>query len=243
MSLRKEGFWDDHYSNELKNFEDCGDEGEVWFGKGLTRKISSWLIKHLEAKSQQEQTVKIIDIGCGNAFFLCDLINKYQSSYGDGSKLKLETLGIDYSANSIELSKKLIIEKGLTQDIQVVQCDFLNLASVISASQGFKYDYIVDIGTYDAICLLASQSASATEDARSQYIKSLISLIKKTSIFILASCNNTESELSEVFDVFEGKVFRLLDRIKTPEITFGGKQGNQVTCLIFQIEDSISSST
>lgn len=36
--------WDDVYEKELANFREHGDEGEVWFGYPVVRKMVSWCV-------------------------------------------------------------------------------------------------------------------------------------------------------------------------------------------------------
>lgn len=233
MALREEGFWDEHYGNELKNFEQDGDEGEVWFGKGLTRKIVTWLIKKFQQHEASKDQIEIIDVGCGNGFFICELVDKFRSQT---FKSGLKVVGIDYSRNSIDLSAKILDEKDLTDSVTLKQCNFLDSDQVNQATEGSKFDYIIDIGTYDAICLLASHSTSALVEAKLKYIKSILSLILEKSIFILASCNNTESELLTLFESLDGFSSHIVDRIETPKMKFGGKEGSQVTCLIIEVK-------
>lgn len=242
MALRQDSYWDEHYENELKNFEEGGDEGEIWFGKGLSRKIADRIISELDSKYLKSQGTSLIDIGCGNAFLLLTIIEKLRSGSCDkfrGSMDKFRTLGIDYSANSIKLSKKIVNSKGLNDTIDLEQCDFLNPNQLERATGGQKFDFVVDKGTFDAICLLASGSDSKLIDANTRYMRSLYSLVKEGTIFILASCNYVKEELLALFDIeCKNKCgSKLVDKIETPKLQFGGKEGSQVTCLIMRFSE------
>ena len=41
--LGTQEYWENFYEEELENFENHGDEGESWFGKGNTMKIVRWV--------------------------------------------------------------------------------------------------------------------------------------------------------------------------------------------------------
>lgn len=234
MALRKEGFWDDHYQLELRNYEEDGDEGEVWFGRGLSRRISNWLIERINERHHNLES-KIIDIGCGNAFLLITLAKNYKSEeHNTGLKL----LGIDYSAKSIELSRKIIASYNYESLIELKQCDFLNQGEVKYIANGTRFEFVIDIGTFDAICLLAGdeQAEKTLEQTKVSYMKSLYSLVRAKSVLVLASCNHTEEELLPMFGIdCENRLSsQLLGRIETPRIKFGGKEGSQVTCLMIE---------
>lgn len=236
MALRKEGFWDEHYKLELKNYTDNGDEGEIWFGKGLSRKIVDWIIAKLETKAN-EGGVRFIDIGCGNAFLALALIEKLNSLNMVDIIKNLEIHAIDYSSDSIQLSESIATDRGYRESISLERCDFLNLSEVQNLACGKNYDFIVDKGTYDAICLLAGESEVELRDTKDKYIRSLFSLVNKFSHFLLASCNNTDQELFQVFEELTppSHEFKMIDKIETPKIQFGGKEGSQVTCIILKL--------
>lgn len=223
MGLREEGYWDEHYKLELSNFQEDGDEGEVWFGKGLSRKIVLWIKDQVESG----QKIRILDIGCGNAFLLYSLVDSL-----DHDELLLH--GIDYSVNSIELSRSIIESKGLSSRIKVNQCDFLDTNQLESTFEGTKFNYIIDKGTFDAICLLSSDQI--LEETKRNYMKSVYSIVDNNSKFILASCNHTEEELCHLFklDCPNRLPVEMIGKIDTPTLKFGGKEGSQVTCLIFR---------
>lgn len=231
MDLREEGYWDSHYELELKNYREDGDEGEIWFGKGLNRKIVSWLINKFP-DHEEDKTVNIIDIGCGNAFTLCSLAEKLQSK-------RIKLLGIDYSNNSIALSSEIVNLRDLKRLISLSQCDFLDHTKLVEITNDSKFQYIIDKGTYDAICLL-SKNLTLSKD---RYLRSLYSLVTDGSILILASCNHTKEELLKLMETeCETKWINccLIDEIETPKLQFGGQEGSQVTCLIFKFAKSLS---
>ena len=95
--------WDNQYSLEKKNFEEIGDRGEVWFGENAMNRMVRWLEKNVDPDSQ------IIDLGCGNGVMSIEL-------YEAGFK---HVHGVDYSANAIDLAKKLAQDSGLEdQEVQ-----------------------------------------------------------------------------------------------------------------------------
>jgi SAM-dependent methyltransferase len=238
MNLRQEGCWDQHYEEELKNFHDNGDEGDVWFGEPLTRKIVNRILQEIsdnKTTSESNSDIRILDVGCGNAFLLCTLAEKAAQQLPDSTSNRLKLFGIDYSANAIELSKNVVSSKQQEHLIHLQQCDFLDTTQVREFSQEQAFDFIVDKGTYDAICLLSNN----TDDLVKQRYKQSVSAISKTgTIFILASCNHTEDELLSLFNedgiAPDQPRYRLLRRIETPKIKFGGKEGSQVCCLVLK---------
>lgn len=237
MALRREGYWDEHYSLELRNYEEDGDEGEVWFGKGLSRRIFDWILETIRSKNRSTSDKwDILDVGCGNSYTLTTLVERAKDKLSVDHLDNLRLFGLDYSRNSIDLSKKIVLDKGYTDVIALEQCDFLNHKEVSEVTKDMKFDIVIDKGTFDAICLLASDSPEKLKAAKLNYIQSVYSVSKVSSTFILASCNSTEEELLPIFDIDSpGKrETKLIGRIESPKIQFGGKEGSQVTCLIME---------
>lgn len=233
MDLREEGYWEKHYEQELRNYEEDGDEGDIWFGKALNKKIVEWLLNRLSHFSDAPPSaVDVIDIGCGNSFLLCSLVEKFKERFEQSTR-SLKTLGIDYSANSISLSTRIVRDRQLIEQIELRECDITDQNQVKSISRERKFDFIVDKGTYDAICLLNAEPEDKLEQTRQAYSKSIATLSKPGTVFILASCNHTEDELLSQLNFRDSH--RLIDRIETPRLQFGGKSGSQVTCLIFEL--------
>ena len=63
---------------ELKNFEEIGDDGEVWFGLDVQKKTIEYLSKkYLDIKSiEEEKQPKVLDVGTGNGAFLFKLAKR-----------------------------------------------------------------------------------------------------------------------------------------------------------------------
>lgn len=231
MGLRDKGFWNSHYELELQNYELDGDEGDVWFGKPLSRRIANWIVPRLLSRGEKSS---ILDVGCGNSFTLRTILRLYENQSTSIETDKLKFVGIDFASNSIELSRKILESQSIPdQQIQLSQCDFLDKRQLEATFGGRKYDYIIDIGTYDAICLLSTDNPPAPI-----YMQSVCSLIKDKTILILASCNHTEEELSILLDLAKKyspeMSTTIIDRIESPKYKFGGKEGSQVCCLIIE---------
>ncbi len=83
---------------ELKNFQENGDDGEVWFGNDVQKKSVEYIMKKYDIASMKvEDQPSVLDLGTGNGAFLFKLAKKGLR------KLK----GIDYSDFSIKLAKTI----------------------------------------------------------------------------------------------------------------------------------------
>lgn len=133
------------YERELVNFEEIGDEGEVWFGEDSVEKMVDWCTDNIPPSSSP----RVLEIGCGNGTLLFGLL---EAGY-DASKLA----GIDYSAGAVRLAQGIAATKG-GEGITLTQCDFLSdtpahLASEADNEELEYWDLLLDKGTYDAIAL------------------------------------------------------------------------------------------
>ncbi|GJJ08266.1 hypothetical protein Clacol_002476 [Clathrus columnatus] len=179
-------YWDNIYDEEIENFEDIGDEGEIWFGEESMLKMVQWVIEH--APPQRN----ILEVGTGNGVLLCELAtNGYDPSH---------LLGIDYSLGSIALSKRVAEKRGI-KDISFSLCDFLSenplgLGHMDGNGVG-QWDLLLDKGTFDAIAL-SKPDASGKVPADS-YPHRVARLLGPGGLFLLTSCNYTEEELRERF--------------------------------------------
>ncbi|XP_064632504.1 EEF1A lysine methyltransferase 2-like [Lineus longissimus] len=202
-------YWDGAYSTELKNFKELGDVGEVWFGEETLARMVRWL-----EKSEIPRDSSILDVGCGNGMFLVELAKEGFTNL----------TGVDYSMGAIELAK--LVSIGEKVDINYEQADLLeDLWDTSTASLKRHYDVCADKGTYDAVCL----NPDDAKQRRNIYIKNIHQLLNSNGYFIITSCNWTEDELRWHFS--EG--FSVHKVIPIPKFTFGGKQGQTTTTIIF----------
>ncbi|KAF7281300.1 hypothetical protein GWI33_004882 [Rhynchophorus ferrugineus] len=100
-------YWEKRYKQEIKNFTNHGDVGEIWFGEDIVDKVTVWIIKHIP------KTARIIDVGCGNGHTLIELANEGYTNL----------VGVDYSERAVILAQSIAENRGL--NIKYSQCDIL----------------------------------------------------------------------------------------------------------------------
>ncbi|KAL9959284.1 hypothetical protein ACROYT_G032595 [Oculina patagonica] len=98
-------YWDEAYSEEMVNFNDTGDVGEVWFGENSMNRIVKW-IKKCENITKLSS---FLDIGCGNGMLL---VNLAQHGYTN-------LVGVDYSEGAIQLALAIAAEEQVNIKYQV----------------------------------------------------------------------------------------------------------------------------
>jgi len=189
-----------------------------------------------EGKNEGSKSTSFLDLGTGNGHFLFAL----RAAGWTG-----QMLGIDYSSASIKLARQ--IEWGRTQErsdneavesstpISFEEHDILSRTLPSHMIQG-GFDVVLDKGTFDAVSLSSERDATGRHICET-YCSSVEPLVRDGGLFIITSCNWTESELLVRFgirDVSEVGAFKLKDRIKYPKFTFGGKTGQSVVTLCFE---------
>ncbi|KAI9144074.1 S-adenosyl-L-methionine-dependent methyltransferase [Paraphysoderma sedebokerense] len=205
-------YWDSMYETEIKNFQDHGDEGEIWFGEDSEEKMVDWVLDN-----HTNHGTRILDLGCGNGHLLFSLA---ESSYTN-------LTGIDYSPSAISLAKSILSTRNFpsSPSIQFFQADLLNSNSVEQfvtkavLKENGKFDVILDKGTFDAICLSsASPSPPTSVDSENEkpkttekqkpadkkhlatlFVNSILQLLADDGHFLLTSCNWTMDELIWLF--------------------------------------------
>lgn len=154
--------WDSVYQEELANFEEIGDEGEIWyviptvqlsqlklfrFGAETVEKMVEWSLENIPPSSN----ASVLEIGSGNGTLLFGLLD---AGY-DPDKLS----GIDYSPGAVALSTQIAQTRGGSMTrINFSECDFLKNDPPIPENLRLEsridiWDLILDKGTYDAIAL------------------------------------------------------------------------------------------
>ena len=106
--LSKQEYWETNFEQELNNFVNHGDDGEVWFGKDVQKKTVEYLLNRFPSSDK----LKVLDVGTGNGALLFKLVKKGFLAH---------LVGIDYSDWSVAFSKKiqesLIEERPLVAEI------------------------------------------------------------------------------------------------------------------------------
>ncbi|KAF9052502.1 S-adenosyl-L-methionine-dependent methyltransferase [Hymenopellis radicata] len=215
--------WDDVYKLELENFDDNGDEGEVWFGEESVEKMVDWVVEHIP--SSEPST--ILEVGSGNGTLLFALL---EAGYNAAT-----LSGIDYSADAVKLATNIASTRN-ADEIHFSACDFLNdnpplLPHMDQSSLLACWDLLLDKGTYDAIAL-----GGKDEQGRSpayQYPQRAARLLKDGGFFLITSCNFTEDELKASF-VTPDTGFIYHSRIKHRSFSFGGVSGSVVSTVAFK---------
>lgn len=200
--------WNEVYEKELADFEDIGDEGEIWFGEHTLKKLVGWL----ENNKCVGKDFNVLDIGCGNGVTLVEMAKRGF----------VNLTGCDYSLQAVELARNIAEKETVKIDYMVI--DILDLEN--SALKGRHFDVCIDKGTYDAISLNPKNS----KHCRELYKKSLCQLLNTNGVFALASCNWTLDELKDFFK----SDFDLIEELPSPKFTFGGVAGQSVTSCIWR---------
>ncbi|KAK6994757.1 protein-lysine N-methyltransferase mettl10 [Biomphalaria glabrata] len=214
-ALGTQEYWDEAYSRELKNYNEVGDVGEIWFGEEAQDRMVNWLVKSGRSLSDH-----ILDIGCGNGMLLLALREEGFSNL----------TGIDYSESAIQLSRSIAEKHGST-DIIFQVSSILNPDEIATLTKKHLYDVCLDKGTYDAISL---RDVSQPDDNKI-YCQNIKTLLNKDGILIITSCNWTREQLELQFR----HEFELVHELPAPKFTFGGKTGQTVTTLILRRRDDL----
>ncbi|XP_064483539.1 EEF1A lysine methyltransferase 2-like [Ornithodoros turicata] len=172
-TLGTKEYWEATYIQELQNYSEHGDVGEVWFGEDSERRLLSWL------ESNSDKHASILELGCGNGHLLHLLATKGYANL----------TGVDYVPQAVALAKEAA-PKGSSVVFEVG--DILGPSERCLAHQ---YDIVLDKGTYDAISL----SPKDPTTKRAKYKNTLLRLLKPKGHFLITSCNWTQQELELFF--------------------------------------------
>lgn len=101
--LARKEHWDATFEMELQNFENHGDDGEVWFGKDVQKKTVAYILDQYCNENAQGESLQLLDVGTGNGALLFKLAKKGIYSRVQNVLLK----GIDYSENSVMFAQRV----------------------------------------------------------------------------------------------------------------------------------------
>ncbi|KAF5359608.1 hypothetical protein D9756_003105 [Leucocoprinus leucothites] len=235
--------WNQVYAEELTNFQEIGDEGEIWsaisstlstmnfgliwketrFGEESVEKMVDWSLEHVPPSLNPS----VLEVGSGNGTLLFALAEA-------GYTQKLLS-GIDYSGDAVNLARNVAQTRDAAE-VTFTECDFLEddpslLPSMENTNPLACWDLILDKGTYDAIALGRKDETGKSPAAR--YPARVARLLKPGGIFLITSCNFTEEELKQSFVTEEtGLIYH--SRIQHPTFSFGGHTGSSVSSVAFR---------
>lgn len=203
--LGLQSHWDSAYADELVNFHDNGDIGEIWFGEDVMQSVASWTARlclavgaglpeefanglGLEEKGLGDEGSgieglagwNVLDVGTGNGVLLHAL-----SKHGF-----TDLTGTDYSDGAVELARAVSDREGFT-NINFMVDDLLDS----KLNKTFKL--VMDKGTLDAIGLHPDGPAH-----RLTYWKEVTRVLEPGGVLVVTSCNSTKNELVEEVNMF-----------------------------------------
>ncbi|KAF5367445.1 hypothetical protein D9758_003657 [Tetrapyrgos nigripes] len=219
--------WDKVYEEELANFKEIGDEGEIWFGEESVDKMVEWTEENLPPSDD----LSILEIGSGNGTLLFAL-----AEAGYSQKV---LSGIDYSPDAVNLSQAIAATREMNT-IQFNVCNFLAedtpTLPKMAGSTLEAWDLLLDKGTYDAIGLGVKDDEGKSPAAK--YPARAARLMKPGGFFLITSCNFTEDELKTAFSACDTGL-QYHSRIQHPTFSYGGKSGSIVSTVAFQKKSQI----
>ncbi|KAI0752261.1 S-adenosyl-L-methionine-dependent methyltransferase [Irpex lacteus] len=218
--------WDSVYARELSNFEEIGDEGEIWFGEDSVEKMVDWAQDYIP----KDPPPAIIEVGTGNGTLLFAL---QEAGYNAA-----HILGVDYSGDAVRLARAIGEARGDDAGtITFQECDFLQtypsaLPSIQKTEQDVGiWDLVLDKGTFDAIALAEKDNSGKAPAA--DYPPRIGAIVKPGGCFLITSCNFTEEELIAKFaDPATGLKYH--SKVDWQKFSFGGQQGNVYSTVAFQ---------
>lgn len=248
--------WDQTYADELSNFHESGQPGEIWFGDSVLEISAEWIARMAAlsgnlSDSNSEGSSPSPDGGSTSAPLCGQAVNWHVLDLGMGNGLLLHALarhgfadltGTDYCEAAVELARAVAHRAGLSH-INFVVDDVLD-----SRLEG-HYDLITDKGTFDAVKLHPEG-----RNHKKIYRKTVERLLASGGLLVITSCNNTHDELVSDMtgpcdrvelngraglgkpDVIpQQSVLEYVDHVRTyPTFRFAGVEGSRVCTVAFR---------
>ncbi|KAL2753623.1 hypothetical protein ACRALDRAFT_1082863 [Sodiomyces alcalophilus JCM 7366] len=109
------------------------------------------------------------------------------------------------------------------------------------AQEKTGWDVVLDKGTFDAVCLSPEQDAQTGRRVCEGYRARVLRLLRPGGLFLVTSCNWTESELRAWFEGVDADSEEdgaaglvAVGSIEYPTFQFGGAKGQAISTLCFQ---------
>jgi len=162
--LGLQSHWDSIYANELVNFHEQGDAGEIWFGDEVMETVAAWTARICVAVAAGLPSDNVdgfslgsrglVDASAGGSMAL-ELTNWNVLDLGTGNGLFLHALakqgftdltGTDYSEGAVELSRAIAGRNNVDNVTFLVD-------DVLDTKLDRQFKLVTDKGTLDAIGL------------------------------------------------------------------------------------------
>jgi SAM-dependent methyltransferase len=210
------------YAREVQNYDDHGDEGEVWFGSACERRVLDWIAANVP------KDAAALDLGCGNGHFALRLLQRGFRVLG----------ATDYSESALALARRLLCSDASGAEVRIFLADILAPEKTAPCTEHHRYDLVVDKGAFDAISLnpdIAGDGTAASKTALlALRLKAALGLFfapnSKLKLFVITSCNWTVDELKALFGAF----LQPVAEIPHTKFTFGGHTGQDVSTVVFR---------
>ncbi|KAI1413542.1 putative S-adenosylmethionine-dependent methyltransferase of the seven beta-strand family [Hypoxylon sp. FL1857] len=232
-------YWDNLYTTEITNHaHNPSDTGTVWFDDS---DAEAKLIDFLSPADSDldlglsEDSTSFLDLGTGNGSLLFGLRD---------AGWKGRMLGVDYSRKSVEFARRIAESRDDEQPVEFLEYDILQTpaSALLADSQSQGWDVVLDKGTFDAISLSSETDPATGHRVAESYRSKMTPLVREGGLFLVTSCNWTESELRSWFegvkedDNEETKQWRFeqVGRVEYPSFSFGGVKGQTISSLCFR---------
>ncbi|KAI0382744.1 putative S-adenosylmethionine-dependent methyltransferase of the seven beta-strand family [Hypomontagnella monticulosa] len=247
-------YWDNLYTSELSNHaHNPADTGTVWFeDSDAETKVIDFLSDNASALRLSQRETSFLDLGTGNGSLLFQLRD---------AGWRGRMLGVDYSRQSVEFARRIAEARasekeeeleeeeedggGDEQPITFAEHDILRTpaTTLLSGAQSSGWDVVLDKGTFDAISLSSDTDPTSGRRIAESYRVKIAPLLREGGLFLVTSCNWTETELLGWFDgaakdgegeEMEGWRFEQVGRVEYPSFSFGGVKGQTISSLCFR---------
>lgn len=192
-----------------------------WFSDSLaSSKIVAYLSSAPALQLSRSET-SFLDLGCGNG----EMLFRVREEGGFAGRM----MGIDYSAASVELARRIMSAKTNDDDMGGVEFRVWDIMGRESWDGGV-FDVVLDKGTFDAVSLSADVDERGNRVCE-RYRAQVEGMVKRGGVLLVTSCNWTQGELKEWFGggelVYEGEV-------EYPRFRFGGRTGQSISSVCFR---------
>lgn len=216
-------YWDNFYSADLSSPPSPTASLDGWFSDvNATPKILNFLQK--QQLGLNLKLSRFLDLGTGNG----EMLFRLREEGGFEGPM----LGVDYSAPSVELARRLAIAKGL-EGITFEHWNIMQDPPPEEWHEGF--DVVLDKGTFDAISLVDGTDERGRRLCEG-YCERVEKLVKNNGYLLVTSCNWTKAELVKWFTdpAAGGGRLEVCGEVSYPAFSFGGQTGQSISTLCFK---------